>query len=394
MRAEARLQAAIEILDEVIRSARDGGAAADVILARAMRARRYAGSRDRAAIRETVFSAIRAFGEPPPSGRAAMVGLALSASPGLQPLFDGGPHAPRPIAPGEPAPRPEAVPGWLAPRLAESLGEDWDAEVEALLGRAPVDLRVNRLKASPEALLARLPVPGGPVEGLPLPLPDALRLSRPAALERHPARLDGWFEVQDAASQFAAAVAAAKPGETVVDLCAGAGGKTLALASAMGGEGRIIACDVDGRRLAALDRRLARAGAAGIVEVRPIAPDDPDRLSDLRGRADLVFVDAPCSGSGTWRRNPELRWRLTPDRLRALVALQARLLDEAETLVRPGGRVVYAVCSVLAEEGPARIRTTLGQEPWRGRAGPADTWLLTPHRHGCDGFFVARVPLR
>lgn len=391
MRAAARLQAAIEILDEVIAATRDGGAAADALFARAMRTRRYAGSADRAAIRELVFSAIRAFGDRPGSGRAAILGLARGPRPDLLPLFDGSPRGPAPVAPGEPAASPSTVPRWLAPRIAASLGADWAGEAEALLARAPVDIRVNRLKGSAADLLPLLPVPALPVGGLPLPLPDALRLARAIPLEAHPAFREGRFELQDAASQFVAEACAAQQGETVVDLCAGAGGKTLALAAAMAGHGRIVACDTDRRRLGALGPRAARAGALAMIETRRLDPGrEAAALADLAGAADLVLVDAPCSGSGTWRRNPELRWRLTPKRLAALVRGQARLLGLAAGLVRPGGRIVYAVCSVLAEEGEAQAARALDSPAFRRRGAALEqAWLLTPRRHACDGFFVA-----
>ena len=396
MRLAARLQAAIEILDQVLDDQAHEGPAADVRLARALGARRYAGARDRAAIRDLVFQAIRAFGEPPRSGRAAMLGLAHGPRPDLLALFDGSPHGPAPPGGAEPVAAPRAAPAWLEPHLAGSLGPGWQDEVAALLQRAPVDLRVNRLKGVPPAqVAAQLPVPAAPVQGLPLDLPDSLRLAAAVPLERHEVWRSGLVEVQDAASQFVQRVCAARPGETVVDLCAGAGGKTLALAADMEGRGRIIACDTDARRLSAMRPRLARAGAEATVEALLLDPGrEAERLADLAAAADLVLVDAPCSGSGTWRRNPELRWRLTPARLARLVAEQARLLALGAGLVRPGGRLVFAVCSVLEAEGMAHMGPLLSQGRFMGRAaGPGETWRLTTLRHGCDGFFVASVVL-
>ena len=386
MRPGARLQAAIEILDEVIAAARDAGPAADTVLEKQFRARRYAGSSDRRAITDLVWRAIRHSGERPGSGRAALLALLEAESPELLPGFDGSAHAPAPVAAGEPRARGSLAPAWLMPRLAASLGEGLDAELAASLARAPLDLRINRLKVpDPEAVRAALPFPAKPVEGLPLPLPFALRAAAgerpgPEALIRQ-----GLVEVQDAGSQLVAAVAAARPGETVVDLCAGAGGKTLALAADMGGQGRLIACDTDRARLSRLSPRAARAGAT--VEARLLDPGrEMAALADLENAADLVLVDAPCSGSGTWRRNPELRWRLTEARLAALVALQARLLGIAARLVRPGGRLVFAVCSLLGEEGPAQAQAFTGEAPG---FRPGSFLRLGPAAHGCDGFFVA-----
>jgi 16S rRNA (cytosine967-C5)-methyltransferase len=215
-------------------------------------------------------------------------------------------------------------------------------------------------------------------------------------VEESAAWRDGLVEVQDEGSQLLALACAARPEMKVVDLCAGAGGKTLALAAEMADRGRIIAADTDRGRLSKLPQRLARAGVS-IVETILL---DPGREADalVEDSADLVLVDAPCSGSGTWRRNPETRWRITPERLASVVALQARLLDLAATLVRPGGHVVYAVCSLLAEEGrdqaaafaarsslvPEDVAIPAGRTSGRGR-------LLTPGHDGTDGFFVARL---
>jgi 16S rRNA (cytosine967-C5)-methyltransferase len=205
-------------------------------------------------------------------------------------------------------------------------------------------------------------------------------------------------EVQDEGSQLLSFACGAAPGMLVVDLCAGAGGKTLALAAEMANEGRILASDVDRNRLSRLPLRLERAGAR-IVESRLLDPGrELEALADVAGQADLVLVDAPCSGTGTWRRNPETRWRLTPDRLDRLVALQARLLDLAAYLVRPGGHLVYAVCSLLGQEGRSQAEAfAIRRSSWvskpvpimAGRgAGPGR--LLTPGHDGTDGFFVAR----
>jgi 16S rRNA (cytosine967-C5)-methyltransferase len=391
VRPAARLQAAIEILDLVIDAAQAQGAAADTLIQRYFAARRYAGSKDRAAVRELAYAAIRFTAERPPSGRAALLGFAEAERPDLLPLFDGSPHAPHPPTPAEPRAIPSLIPAWLEPTLRNRFGAALDAEAQALATRAPLDLRVAP-GADPATIAAELgaqPIPG---------LPRALRLATPIPLDRHPLLLSGAIEVQDAGSQHVAAFAAARAHETVIDLCAGAGGKTLALAADMqgvvpvsagsAGGGRLIATDTDRNRLQAMAPRLARTGFEGFVEARLLNPNqEAEALTDLAGTADLVLVDAPCSGTGTWRRNPELRWRLTPDRLARLLTVQARLIDLGASLLRPGGRLVYAVCSVLAEEGEAQARA--GAE--RNRLTIRDQRAFTPLADGCDGFFVARA---
>ncbi|MGL6043389.1 MAG: RsmB/NOP family class I SAM-dependent RNA methyltransferase, partial [Sandaracinobacteroides sp.] len=217
-------------------------------------------------------------------------------------------------------------------------------------------------------------------------LPDGLRLEPPITLDQHPLLLSGAVEVQDGASQHAALFAAARPGETVIDLCAGAGGKTLALAAGMDGQGRLIASDTDRARLQAMAPRLKRSGLEAFVETRLVNPNrEAEALADLAGSADLVLVDAPCSGTGTWRRNPELRWRLTAQRLERLVGVQARLIDLGASLVKPGGRLIYAVCSVLEAEGLVQAQAAAERLGFQLHA----TRSLSPHVDGCDGFFVA-----
>jgi 16S rRNA (cytosine967-C5)-methyltransferase len=219
------------------------------------------------------------------------------------------------------------------------------------------------------------------------------------AIEQHPLFRDGKVEVQDEGSQLIAIACRAEPGMTVVDLCAGAGGKTLALAADMGGEGRLIACDTDRARLSRLPERAARA-RAGDVYARLLDPGrEAEALSCLEGEADVVLIDAPCSGTGTWRRNPEARWRLTPERLARLTALQARLMEIGAGLVRPGGRLIYAVCSLLDEEGADQLARFLAAHPGWSATRPFDApgtgrgqgVLLSPGADGTDGFFVASV---
>ncbi|MFN3517746.1 MAG: RsmB/NOP family class I SAM-dependent RNA methyltransferase [Novosphingobium sp.] len=387
MTPQARVQAGIEILDLVIGAARGGGASADRIIADWFRTRRFAGSKDRRAVRELVYGAIRACGAVPDSGRAAMLRLAQD-DPALASLFDGQGHGPAPIMPGEPVAKGGIAPAWLEAQLAASGIAGADAA--ALLGRAPLDVRVNTLKADRESIV--LPEPGEW-----LAAPQGVRLPSGTPVEQWDAYAQGLIEVQDGGSQIACLAVAAQPGETVIDLCAGAGGKTLALAAAMAGKGRLIACDVDRPRLSRLAPRAERAGA-WLIETRLLNPNrEGAALADLAGRADAVLVDAPCSGTGTWRRNPEARWRLSPPEIARYGAIQARLVDLAATLVRPGGRVVFVTCSLLDAEGVDQAEGFLARHRgWRAQlpALPAGSprgagWRLSPRADGTDGFFIA-----
>ena len=391
MTPAARTQAAIDLLDGIIAAARDGGASADVLIARGFANRRYAGSKDRRAIRSLVYDAIRLCGERPESGRAALLALA-GRDVALAATFDGSGYGPAPLSPGEPVAQPGVAPGWLLDALAAS-GIDGD-EAAALLGRAPLDLRVNRLKADPAQVSANLP-DAEPIPGL----PDALRLPTDTTVEGTQTSRDGAFEVQDAGSQIVTLAAGAAPGMRVVDLCAGGGGKTLALAAMMANQGLLLASDADRSRLSRLMPRAERAGVS-IVETRLLNPGrEAEPLADWAGSADVVLVDAPCSGTGTWRRNPEARWRLTPARLAKLVETQARLLDVAAALVRPGGALVHIVCSLLDAEGTDQANAFLARHSGWSTAPlalPAGTphgpgMRLTPLSHSTDGFFVAKL---
>ena len=387
MTPAARLQAAIEILDLVIQSARDDGPPADSIVTRYFKTRRYAGSKDRRAVRELVFRTIRRTAERPDSGRAAILGLAQEDG-DLVGLF-GQPRGPEPLQEGEPASPPGVVPGGLVPELSPLIGQD---EWPALIERAPLDLRVNVARTSREAMLDRFS------EGVPTPLsPWGLRLPPDSRIDDSPEYSEGLIEVQDEGSQLIALACDPKLGERVLDLCAGAGGKALALAAAVPGS-LILATDSNRARLSKLAPRADRAGAA--IETRLLnPPNELAELEDWRDAADLVLVDAPCSGSGTWRRNPEARWRLTPERLDRVVALQQRLLGIAAEMVRPGGALVYAVCSLLSREGSGQLDRFLGERSsWVaqdilngfGRSDGAGR-LLTPAHDRTDGFFVARL---
>jgi 16S rRNA (cytosine967-C5)-methyltransferase len=378
----ARVEAAIVLLDEVIDAAAGGGAAADTLIQRYFKTRRYAGSKDRRAVRDLVYRVIRALGERPESGRAAMVGYARAEDPELLSHFGTDPHGPAALAQDDPTAAPGLAPEWLTAKFAAEYA-DAESLLAALAERAPLDLRVNRLKTTRDAVLPLIPgaVPTTRAQ-------DGLRLVDALNVEDLPAYNDGRVEVQDEGSQLIAAACRAQPGMTVVDLCAGAGGKTLALAADMENRGRLIACDTDRSRLSRLGPRAARAGAANI-ETRLLDPGrEAETLGDLLGAADVVLIDAPCSGTGTWRRNPEARWRLTPQRLARLTALQAHLADLGARLLKPGGRLVYAVCSLLPEEGRLQAEAlSTGHPDLALDVGGAQ--ILRPDRDETDGFFIA-----
>ncbi|MDQ3075441.1 MAG: RsmB/NOP family class I SAM-dependent RNA methyltransferase [Pseudomonadota bacterium] len=385
MTPPARTQAAIEILDLVIASARDDGPPADAIVQRYFSTRRYAGSKDRRAVRELVYRAIRRAGERPLSGRTAIHGLAEDDR---DIAFDAAGHGAAPRGPNELAAASAYIPAWIEAELSPHVAQ---SEWPALLDRAPLDLRVNVAKAARDVMAAAF---GGEPTRL---SPWGVRLPADTRVDDRPEYFAGLVEVQDEGSQLIALACQPSAGLDVIDLCAGAGGKALAIAAAAPSV-RIIASDTNRQRLSHLAPRAARAGAEVAVRLLD-AGCEVEMLADLRGKADVVLVDAPCSGSGTWRRSPEGRWRLTPERLDRVVALQSKLLDLAAPLVKPGGALVYATCSVLSREGAGQAAAFLGRHSgWSaqevgfdgGRAeGPGR--LLTPAHDGTDGFFVARL---
>ncbi|HKD48260.1 MAG TPA: RsmB/NOP family class I SAM-dependent RNA methyltransferase, partial [Rhizomicrobium sp.] len=295
---------------------------------------------------------------------------------GPAPLSDAE-HAAIAATPGqEPLPVKGEYPGWLDEELRRSFGEKLLAEMEAFQVRAPVDLRVNALKAARDQVMARLHADG--IEALALPgLPDAIRCRPGAALTAHSLYAAGAFEVQDKAAQEAVMLCAAKPGMRVLDLAAGAGGKSLALAAAMENRGEIVACDVRQDALAELSRRAVRAGTA-IIRPHHLGP-----LPD--GPFDLVLVDAPCSGSGTWRRQPELKWRLTPERLAQLQDAQDHLLRQAASVAPE--RLVYATCSILPCENQDRADAFLSAHEEFQRL--QSDFHASPGATGSDGFYAA-----
>jgi 16S rRNA (cytosine967-C5)-methyltransferase len=413
MTPAARIQAVIDILEGMTASALP----ADRFIREFFRARRYAGSKDRASVADRVFEIARhraslAWRMQDETPRALAIASLLAEGTdiaGIEALFGGAGYGPPPLTEQERAtiatqPRPNPplyvqgeFPPFLESELTRALGDDLLEEMRATQTRAPVDLRVNTLKASRDQVLATLQAEGfaaNPTRYSPF----AIRLlsgERLAALRQNKMFELGFFEFQDEAAQMAALLAHARPGERILDLAAGAGGKALALAADMKNRGTLIACDIDAGRLAQLGPRAERAGA--VIEVHP--GDAP------QGPFDAVFVDAPCSGTGTWRRQPELRWRITQSRLDSLMAIQDTLLDEAAARTAPGRRIVYATCSWLACENEDRIAAFLARHPdfavrpaariWRDIVpgdpppGMGEFFRATSHATGTDGFFAA-----
>ena len=427
MTPAARLSAAIEVVDTIeaqrapaAKALKDWGTA-----------HRFAGSGDRAAIAGLVWDVLRrrassAWVMDDDTPRSRVLGM-LKVERGLDTatiaaLCDGGRYAPEPLSEAEksaltsrspdgaPAPVAGDYPEWLDPYLAKVFGDDRAAEAAAMASRAPLDLRVNTLKAKREKVLASLKhlgareTPWSPV-GLRIELgADA----KNPGIHAEEDFIKGLVEVQDEGSQLAALFSAAKPGEQVIDLCAGAGGKTLALAALMQGKGRLIATDHDKRQLAPIHERLSRAGVHN-AEVRT-PKGEGETLSDIKASADLVLIDAPCTGTGTWRRNPDAKWRMRPGALEIRIRDQIEVLDRASRLVKSGGRIAYITCSVLAEENGEQVRAFLARHPEFALLPPEETasvlwdkaeafaaaamksgegWLMTPRRTGTDGFFVS-----
>ncbi|MDF1680014.1 RsmB/NOP family class I SAM-dependent RNA methyltransferase [Ponticaulis sp.] len=429
MKNGGRIEAAIQVLDDVmnrhqpVKSAmRDWGKRA-----------RYAGAKDRAWVSGLVLDALRhrnslAYAMQSEAPRVLVLGA-------LRHVWDWDmkdiesalkdEHAPSPLTGEERegillAPDPSAplhvrgdFPEWLTPHLTRVFGEDTVIETQEMSVRAPVDLRINTLKADPEKAGKAVKTAGGKpsdllVNGYHIPAPDPSQ--RETSLQSIPAYSKGWVEVQDAGSQIAAAAGNAKPGDNVLDFCAGGGGKTLALAAMMEGKGQVFAYDIDGRRLSALIPRLKRSGAHN---VQLCHPKEPEALEALTGKMDLVFVDAPCTGTGTWRRKPDTKWRLKESALAKRNEEQAMILDKASEFVKPGGRLLYATCSFLAEEDEDQVTaflerndafrqldavqnviesgqlTDAGIDIVRRNQIPGGAVRLTPRKAGTDGFFFA-----
>ncbi|MGR3803820.1 RsmB/NOP family class I SAM-dependent RNA methyltransferase [Marinibacterium profundimaris] len=385
MTPAARVQAAIEVLDRI-----GSGAATEQALTAWARGARYAGSKDRAAVRDHVFGAIRcrrsfaALGGGT-DGRSIMIGALRAAGLPLDEMFSGAPHAPAPLSAAERAAghAPEGtdrldLPDWLWPLFQESLGDAAEPAALALRGRAGVHLRVNTACGDRDSAIARLAEDG--VTAQPHPAATtALAVTEGARrIRQGRAYAEGLVELQDAASQALVEALPLRPGQSVLDYCAGGGGKALAMA-ATGGL-TITAHDADPRRMRDLPARADRAGAAiGLAET--------GSLADL-GPFDLVLCDAPCSGSGSWRRAPDAKWDLTPDRLDDLCALQAEILDAAVPLVAPGGVLAYATCSVLRPENGDQIAGFLVRHgDWSVQS--TRDWPVTEGDLGTDGFHLS-----
>lgn len=423
MRLPGRIAAAIDVLADIDAHKRP--------VAEALKAwglnNRFAGAGDRAAIGNLVYDALRrrlshawAMGSDEP--RALVLSVAVrewgETVEGLNDSFGGDRFAPAPVTDDEEArltaPDPLAgapdhvrgdVPEWTVSHLAGSFGDDWVAEANALADRPPLDLRVNALKAARDKVLRGLSrfTPETEMrltEGVRFPAGE--RDSRTPNVQSEEGYLKGWFEVQDFGSQIVAALASPRGGEQVLDLCAGAGGKTLAMAAAMQNRGQIFAYDSDRTRLAPIYDRLKRAGVRNVQVRQP----SEGALDDLVGKLDRVVVDAPCTGSGTWRRQPTAKWKLTPDQLALRVEEQRAILAQAATFLRPGGTLAYITCSVLPEENAQQAATFLAANPdftavagnklWmshfagtklRARFSPEGGVAVTPHSTGTDGFY-------
>ncbi len=431
----ARLQTAIELLAQI-----DGArGAADDIVGGYFRGHRFAGAKDRAAISEHIYAVLRhraaldwwlaelgadiATATPEYRARRRLF-TALMLVQGWRlddikehcdgdrfrpPSFDATEQRVLRALIGRTLEHPEMpdpvrfnYPAWLDATFQAVFGADLRREMTALQAGAALDLRANRLKGTREQALAALKSEG--IEAEPTPLaPNGLRVHGRIPLSSLACFKEGLIEVQDEGSQIAAALAAVKPGMRVVDFCAGAGGKTLALAADMANRGHLIACDISGARLERSAQRLRRAGVSN-VERRALTSERDKWVKRHAESFDRVFVDAPCTGTGTWRRNPDAKWRLTPTDIEELTVLQASILDSAARLAKTGGRVIYATCSLLPAENAELVAGFLARHPefrlvpvaqaWEEAIGgtcpvEGETLRLTPARHGTDGFFAA-----
>ncbi len=431
MTPPARLATTIELLGLVESTPRP----ADATVSAYFRERRFIGSKDRADISAAVYRAMRrrarlswrlqkAGAEPTPTGLMLADLLVGERQPldRVERLFSGGPYAPAQLSQDElglarrlegrsleSPDMPEGVraecPPWAEAELHRALGDEFQSQMEALKHPAPLDLRVNVLKATRDEVLARLKADGLAAEPTRLS-PIGIRLGGRPPVMAHPLYKDGTIEIQDEGSQLVALMADARPGHEVVDFCAGAGGKTLAMAAAMNNKGKLIASDVLEKRLIRAKERFRRAGAHNI-QTNPIASETDPWIKRHKGRFDRVLVDAPCSGTGTWRRNPDQRWRSLGPGLAELLPLQMRILESAARLVKPGGRLIYATCSMMPAENEDHAEAFLAAHPDFAVISAADIWRdvvwpqggpdvpstpylrLTPATHDTDGFFAA-----
>ena len=426
MQIGARIAAGAQVLEDILVR----HLPASMALSDWGRKHRFAGSGDRSAIGNLVYDALRRrhsvaarMGAETP--RALAIGAAsaafqLSCDEVVAAANDGSPHSIGPLSEDEIAGLGRDLPTDLPVHVRGDFPETWHSSLERTFGdrlveemaafgeRAPVGLRVNALKADQAKVIKALakftpkPARYAP-QGIVVPHPGGGR--RTPNVEAEPAHGKGWFEVQDEGSQIVAALSGAEPRMQVLDLCAGAGGKALALGAQMGNTGQIYAYDRDAGQLRPIFERLKRAG---VRNVQTIAPGDEAALLEFKDRFDVVFVDAPCSGSGTWRRRPDAKWRLTSENLATRIRDQQTVLSLGRQLVKPGGRLIYVTCSVLAEENIDQTawfldeaaefeilpysdiwQATIGGDAPISADGRQDSLLLTPSSHGTDGFYFA-----
>lgn len=424
MRHAAQLQAAIELLDETLEERQP----ADRLMAQYFRGRRYIGSKDKAAISQWIYVALRQYGSLAwraeqanllANARGVLLVSAVLQSEDLSDLFTSERHQPRHLSKNERTAvdiikdlniedAPENVqlniPAWLAPQLKASLGERFVAEMRALQEQASVDIRCNTLKTTRERVQGELSAHGIAAEPTPVS-PWGLRFAKRAALFNQSSFKNGWFEVQDEGSQLLAYATQVKPGMKVADFCAGAGGKTLAMAALMENKGVIHACDVHSKRLENLSKRTKRANVYN-VQVHLMTSERDKWVKRNAGRMDVVLIDAPCTGTGTWRRSPDAKWHLNEQSVVELVELQKNILESASRLVKPGGRIIYATCSLLQEENEDQIGEFLQAHPnYAAKAFELDesvsnsiemqnddSMLRTyPASNQMDGFFAAQI---
>jgi len=425
MKPGARIAAAIEVLESILNRYQP----VSIALTDWGKAHRFAGSGDRNAIGGMVYDALRrrssiawALGADTP--RALAIGAASSAL-DLTPeaviaACDGADHSPEPLTDAErlglTRPLDDApdyvkadIPEWLWPAFSAQFGDRAVAEGEAMARRAPADLRVNTLKATREKVLKALASFGAEpclISPIGIRVPPPVGAQRTPNLQAEAAFQAGWFEIQDEGSQIAALLSGAGPRKQVLDLCAGAGGKTMALAALMQNTGQLYAYDHDRNQLKPIFERVKRAGVRNLQVLRA---GDEAAVDALGPRFDVVLADAPCTGTGTWRRRPDAKWRLKPEALTARQAEQRTVLKRAAALVKPGGRLVYVTCSLLPEENTEQIARFLEEYPaftmvpvaglWDAASGElpqsadgrSDSLLLTPGQHGTDGFFIAAL---
>ncbi len=445
----ARIQASIELLDIILTSWQtEKRFPADKQIDTYFKARRYIGSKDRAAIGELVYWVLRhkmslawwvkagSSNEKSATLRNSLLDESTQISGrqyvlaalmlrgnydvhSIQNITKDGEHCPAPLTSDEGKmcgamhkqehmhpDMPEYIrlnyPAWLTPYFKATFGEEFDKAMLALNEQAHTDLRTNTLKTTRDELLANLRAEGFDVSPTPSS-PIGIRLAKRAPIFTSRYFKEGHFEVQDEGSQMVAAFVEAAPGQRVIDFCAGAGGKTLAIAAAMKNKGRILAWDTSAKRLSQIKERLKRAGVDN-VQVQVIENENDQFIKRHKATADYVLVDAPCSGTGTWRRNPDLKWRFNRQDLDEVMALQQSILRSACRLVKPGGKLVYATCSVLREENEFQVENLLKEindfrvvhapKIW-DKTSPDDVsrsalyFRVTPHQDGVDGFFAA-----